>query len=190
MPEEPTRQQRHRQRQAAAGLVALTVWVSPETKARYTALALTERRTVSELARAALDAWDPDVPETDAETSPRRILVEEELQRLTPALLQHVLRHVTAQLPELIRAELAQVLGGASVVTETVTETLLPTPAPDPVQVFTHLAREHPGASLGTLARLAHSEGRYSARGKDGTPKPANRGTVARWLAQARRAVP
>jgi hypothetical protein len=71
-----------RQRLKDSGLIAVTLWLRPETKARYEDLAQTHRRSLSELAQLALDAYrlDPalaSVPGTDAEQI--RALIREEL---------------------------------------------------------------------------------------------------------------
>jgi hypothetical protein len=52
-----TRLRAWRQRRKDAGLIAVTLWLQPETKARYEDLALTHRRSLSELAQLALDAY-------------------------------------------------------------------------------------------------------------------------------------
>ena len=49
-----------RDRLKQEGRVAMTIWVTAETKARYEDLALTYHRSPSELVQQALDAYRPD----------------------------------------------------------------------------------------------------------------------------------
>jgi len=105
---DPHRMKAWRQAQRNAGLVPLNAWVTPETRARYQDLALTHRRTVSELIQAALDQYRPGAPGIGADTD-----------TVSDTLLQHVLAHVDAHL-----AALGQVpVGPQTPVTETVTDT-------------------------------------------------------------------
>ena len=71
-----------RQRLKDGGLVPMTVWVKPETKARYQDLALQSHRSGSELVQLALEAYRLDPALVTAPVADReqlRALIREEL---------------------------------------------------------------------------------------------------------------
>jgi predicted transcriptional regulator len=131
-----------RERLKESGLVPMTIWVSAETKARYEDLALSQRRSPSELAHTALAAYRPGTPlrtetetctvsDTVTDTEQLRVLLREELAQalapVTDTVTATVTDTVTAteQLRRQIRDELAQCLEGLKAsVTDTVTETI------------------------------------------------------------------
>ena len=198
-----------RQRHKDAGLVPIEIWISPETKSRYADLAVTHRRTLSELAQAALDAYRPGAPVTETvtgtvlDTDQLRALVQAELAPVTETVTVTVTETLRAQLQALIAAALAQHPSVTMPVTETVTETATETaapvtvpvtetvtettaPLPPHVQALAALRVQEPALSLAQLAQLAFDQNIYRAQGADGRPRPVNRGTLQRWLAQAR----
>jgi hypothetical protein len=115
-----------RQRRKAGGLIAVTLWLRPETKARYEDLALQGHRSLSELAQLALDAYrlDPALvtaPVTD--TAQLRALIREELDQTTAIITATVTAMVTETiidaLPALVQAAMPRVVAA-------------PAPAPPP----------------------------------------------------------
>src|SRR2546422_11108910 len=73
-----------RERKKEGGLIAVTLWLRPETKARYEDLAQTHRRSLSELAQLALDAYRLDpalVAAPVPDTEQLRSLIREELDQ-------------------------------------------------------------------------------------------------------------
>src|SRR6266516_4600066 len=117
-----------RQRLKDGGLVSMTVWVKPETKARYQDLALQSHRSGSELVQLALEAYrlDPALvtaPVTDREQL--RALIRDELDQttaiITATVTATVTAIITAALPAMVETALHRY--GADTVTETDTAT-------------------------------------------------------------------
>jgi hypothetical protein len=102
-----------RDRLKQAGRVPMTIWVTAATKARYEDLALTYRRSPSELAQQALDAYRPDaaVSATAADMEQLRTLIRAELAQMTGGITDTVTATVTAtmlaQLPHVLQTAVA-----------------------------------------------------------------------------------
>jgi predicted transcriptional regulator len=118
-----------RQRLKDGGLVPMTVWVKPETKARYQDLATRSHRSGSELVQLALDAYRLDpaavaAPVTD--TAQLRALVREELDEAMAIITATITAIVTdtarETLPALVETALQRY------VSDTVAETEAATP--------------------------------------------------------------
>src|SRR2546430_5590762 len=106
-----------RQRLKDGGLVSMTVWVKPETKARYQDLALQSHRSGSALVQLALDAYRLDpalVSATDTDTEQLRILIRDELDQtaaiITATVTATVTETITEALPALVQAAMPQVV--------------------------------------------------------------------------------
>ena len=87
-----------RQRLKDGGLVSMTVWVKPETKARYQDLALQSHRSGSELVQLALDAYRLDpalVSATSTDTEQIRAIIREELDEAMAIMTATVTAIVT-----------------------------------------------------------------------------------------------
>src|SRR5213594_1732946 len=98
-----------RQRLKDGGLVPMTVWVKPETKARYEDLALQSHRSGSELAQLALEAYRLDPAAVAApvpDTEQLRALVRDELDQaiaiITATVTATVTDTITAALPPMV----------------------------------------------------------------------------------------
>jgi hypothetical protein len=117
-----------RQRLKDGGLVPMTIWVKPETKARYQDLASRQHRSGSELAQLALDAYrlDPAAGAASVtDTAQIRSLIREELDQTTAILTVTVTATVTETikeaLPAMVQAAMPRVV--ADTVTESATDT-------------------------------------------------------------------
>jgi hypothetical protein len=113
-----------RQRLKEGGLIAVTLWLRPETKARYEDLAQTQRRSLSELAQLALDAYRLDqatVAATVSDTEQLRSLIRDELDQTTAIMTATATATVTETITEMLPAIVAAAVRG--LVTATVTDT-------------------------------------------------------------------
>jgi predicted transcriptional regulator len=113
-----------RRRLKEGGLVPMTIWVKPETKARYQDLASRQHHSGSELAQQALEAYRLDqatVAATVPDTEQLRALIRDELDQTTAIITATV----TATVTEIITAALPAMLETAlqRYVSDTVTET-------------------------------------------------------------------
>src|SRR5207244_1054196 len=118
-----------RQRLKDGGLVPMTVWVKPETKARYQDLALQSHRSGSELVQLALDAYRLDpalVSATDTDTEQLRALIREELDEAMAIMTATVTAIVTDTSKEMLPAMVQAAL--QPYVSDTVTDTETATP--------------------------------------------------------------
>ena len=104
-----------RQRLKDGGLVSMTVWVKPETKARYQDLALQSHRSGSELVQLALDAYRLDpalVSATSTDTEQIRTIIREELDEAMAIMTATVTAIVTDTAKEMLPARpLANICG-------------------------------------------------------------------------------
>jgi hypothetical protein len=117
-----------RQRLKDSGLIAVTLWLRPETKARYEDLALQSHRSLSEVAQLALDAYrlDPalvSVQVTNIEQI--RSIIREEMDEAMAIITATITAMVTdtakGTLPALVEEALTQ--RAADTITETETAT-------------------------------------------------------------------
>src|SRR2546430_422262 len=118
-----------RQRLKDGGLVSMTVWVKPETKARYQDLALQSHRSGSALVQLALDAYrlDPALVSVSAtDTEQLRVLIREELDEAMAIMTATVTAIVTDTAKEMLPAMVQDAL--QPYVSDTVTETETATP--------------------------------------------------------------
>src|SRR2546428_8347310 len=118
-----------RQRLKDGGLVPMTIWVKPETKARYQDLAARSHRSGSELVQLALDAYRLDpalvaVPVTDTEQI--RTIVREELDEAMAIITATITAVVTDTARETLPALVETTL--QHYVPDTVTEMETATP--------------------------------------------------------------
>src|SRR6266568_8422889 len=118
-----------RERKKEGGLIAVTLWLRPETKARYEDLAQTHRRSLSDLAQLALDAYRLDTAAVAAivpDAAQLRALIRDELDQttaiITATVTATVTEIITAALPALVETALQHC------VSDTVTETETATP--------------------------------------------------------------
>jgi hypothetical protein len=124
-----TRVRAWRQRRKDAGLIAVTLWLQPETKARYEDLALTHRRSLSELAQLALDAYRLDPAAAAAsvtDTEQLRALIREELDEAMAIITATVSAIVTDTAKEALPALVETAL--QRYITDTVPDTETATP--------------------------------------------------------------
>jgi len=131
-----------RQRLKEGGLVPMTIWVRPETKARYQDLAARQHRSGSELVQLALDAYRLDqatVAATVSDTEQLRSLIRDELDQTTTIMTATVTATVTETITEMLPAIVAAAVRG--IVTASVTDTETDT-QPD------HATRETSGAAV------------------------------------------
>lgn len=96
-----------RTRLKEGGLVPMTIWVRPDTKARYQDLAARQHRSGSELVQLALDAYRLDpaaVAATVADTAQLRALIRDELDQTTAIITATVTATVTEALTAMLPA--------------------------------------------------------------------------------------
>jgi len=117
-----------RQRLKDGGLVPMTVWVKPETKARYQDLALQSNRSGSELVQLALEAYRLDpalVSSTVTDTEQIRAIVREELDEAMAIITATITAIVTdtarETLPALVETALQRYVSDPVPATETAT---------------------------------------------------------------------
>jgi len=118
-----------RQRLKDGGLVSMTVWVKPETKARYQDLALQSHRSGSELVQLALDAYRLDpalVSATSTDTEQIRAIIREELDEAMAIMTATVTAIVTDTAKEMLPAMVQDAL--QPYVADTVPATATATP--------------------------------------------------------------
>ena len=118
-----------RQRLKDGGLVSMTVWVKPETKARYQDLALQSHRSGSELVQLALDAYrlDPALVSAAAtDTEQLRAIIREELDEAIAIMTATVTAMVTETATEVLPAMVETALHRYVADTVTETETAAP----------------------------------------------------------------
>jgi hypothetical protein len=118
-----------RQRLKDGGLVPMTVWVKPETKARYQDLALQSHRSGSELVQLALDAYRLDpalVSATATDTGQIRAIIREELDEAMAIMTATVTAMVTDTLKEMLPAMVQDALQPYVADTVLATETATP----------------------------------------------------------------
>ena len=98
-----------RQRLKDGGLVPRTIWVKPETKARYQDLASRQHCSGSELAQQALEAYrlDAAVAATVPDTAQLRALIRDELDQataiITATVTATVIETIKKALPALVQ---------------------------------------------------------------------------------------
>jgi len=132
-----------RQRLKDGGLVPMTIWVNPETKARYQDLAAGQHCSGSEIVQQALEAYRRDpaavaVPVTDTEQL--RSLIRDELDQTTAIITATVTATVTETITVMLLAlgQSARLPGVSDAVTATEAGTAasaVDTPAPSEVSV-------------------------------------------------------
>jgi hypothetical protein len=100
-----------RQRLKDGGLVPMTIWVNPETQARYQDLAARSHRSGSELVQLALDAYRLDpaaVAASVTDIEQIRTIIRDELDQttaiITATVTSTVAETLTAMLPALVQA--------------------------------------------------------------------------------------
>src|SRR5262249_45374750 len=159
-----------RDRLKQEGRVAMTIWVSAETKARYEDLALTYHRSPSELAQQALDAYRPDavVSAAATDTAQLRTLIQAELATLVPVITDSVTATVTATLLEQLRA-----LGQAASVSATVTDSDTATGTATATATDTATVTIPPPATATDTATVPPPEDRGVPRGSKQSTAPA-----------------
>jgi hypothetical protein len=124
-----------RQRLKEGGLVPMTIWVRPDTKARYQDLAARQHRSGSELVQLALDAYRLDqatVAATVSDTEQLRALIRDELDQTTAIMTVTVTATVTETITEMLPDIVAAAVRG--LVTATATDTDTDTAESEPPQ--------------------------------------------------------
>jgi Spy/CpxP family protein refolding chaperone len=174
-----------RQRLKEHGLIAVTLWLRPETKARYEDLAQTQRRSLSELAQQALDAYRLDpaaVAATVPDTAPLRALIRDELDQTMAIMTATVTATVTETITEMLPAIVAAAVRGlvTATVSDTDTATVTETTAPP---------RPHQATPLGQHKLTARQAAALRAKRQRGVPIKAlmeeyglSKATVHRYL--------
>src|SRR2546428_1106075 len=127
-----------RQQLKDGGLVSMTIWVKPETKARYQDLASRQHRSGSELAQLALEAYRLDpaaVAVSVTDTEQIRTIIRDELDQTTAIIAATVTSTIaetlTAMLPALVQAAMPPVISDTVTATEPETAaSTVDTPAP------------------------------------------------------------
>jgi hypothetical protein len=119
-----------RQRLKDGGLVPMTIWVQPETKARYQDLAARQHRSGSELVQLALDAYRLDpaaVAASATDTEQLRAVIRDELDQttaiITATVTAMVTETITAMLPALVQEAIPHGVSASVAATATATET-------------------------------------------------------------------
>jgi hypothetical protein len=118
-----------RQRLKDGGLVPMTVWVKPETEARYQDLALQSHRSGSELVQLALDAYRLDpalVSATATDTEQIHTIIREELDEAMAIMTATVTAIVTDTVKEMLPAMVQDALQPYVADTVPATETATP----------------------------------------------------------------
>ena len=117
-----------RQRLKDGGLVPMTFWLGPETKAHYQDMAVQSHRRPSELAQLALDAYRLDpaaVAASVTDIAQLRALIREELDQttaiITATVTATISETITTALPAMVEATLQRSV--SAIVTATETET-------------------------------------------------------------------
>ena len=127
-----------RQRLKDGGLVPMTIWVKPETKARYQDLAARSHRSGSELVQLALDAYRLDpaaVAASVTDIEQIRTIIRDELDQttaiITATVTSTVAETLTAMLPALVQAAMPPSVSDTVTATEPETAaSAVDTPAP------------------------------------------------------------
>jgi hypothetical protein len=118
-----------RQRLKDGGLVPMTIWVNPETQARYQDLAARSHRSGSEIVQLALEAYRLDpaaVVASVTDIAQLRTLIHDELDQTTAVMAATVTATVTETITEMLPAIVAAAVRG--LVTASVTDTETATP--------------------------------------------------------------
>ena len=148
---------------------------------------------VSDVLRTALEAYlGPDRPTDRPTITPVSDTLSDKVSDLSDSV-----EALTRQMAD-VQARLAQLSGQESAPLPPVRPrpTMRPTPQQQPgaavaphIQAIAAVAAEYDTLSLAQLAQLLYDRGIYRARDKQtGAEKPVNRGTLQRWLDQARTA--